>query len=234
MTSAERYRAILAFALAIVLQTHGFAETAPPPDPRIQTVLYDAGRVYPIEVSSGYTLMIALGAGEHVETMAVGDSSAWQVTANKRGDAIFIKRIHQGVNTNLTVVTDTRTYAFELFGTTLYRPTPLIMRFSYPAAIKPAVEPDPASGAISYRLSGASVLRPSLIEARDNVTTLAWPKGIAVPAVFQVDADGTESLISGTFVNDRMIIQGVPQQLLFRSGKLLASATMVAPRKGRP
>ncbi|MEI6486993.1 MAG: TrbG/VirB9 family P-type conjugative transfer protein [Sphingomonadales bacterium] len=232
----RRAKAIIrraAVGAALVLATTIAAQTPPPPDPRIQTIPYDAGRIYPVEVAAGYTLMIALANGEHVETMAVGDNSAWQVNANKRGDAIFIKRNFSGINTNLTVITDARTYVFELLGNVPVRTTPLIIRFAYPDAVKFTATIAPDNVTLTYRVTGARSLRPSVIEARNNQTTLAWPPGAAVPAVFQINADGTESLVNGTFVDDRMIIQGMPQRLLFRSGRLLATATQVAARKGR-
>jgi type IV secretion system protein VirB9 len=233
MRSVEAIMRRAAVGAALVLATTVAAQTAPPPDPRIQAIPYDAGRIYPVEVAAGYTLMIVLANGERVETMAVGDNSAWQVNANKRGDAIFIKRNYSGINTNLTVITDARTYVFELLGNVPVRTTPLIIRFSYPDAVKLAATVPADIVAVTYKLTGARSLRPSVIEARNNRTTLAWPPGAAVPAVFQINADGTESLVNGTFVDDRMVIQGMPQRLLFRSGRLLATATQVAARKGR-
>lgn len=232
MRSAKAIMRGPAVGAALVLAAMAAAQTPPPPDPRIQTIPYDAGRIYPVEVAAGYTLMIALANGEHVETMAVGDTSAWQVNANKRGDAIFIKRNYSGINTNLTVITDARTYVFELLGNVPVRTTPLIIRFIYPEAVKLAASVPHDDVAAAYRLTGARSLRPSAIEARNNQTTLAWPACTAVPAVFQLNADGTESLVNGTFVDDRMVIQGMPQRLLFRSGRLLATATQVVPRKG--
>lgn len=233
MRSVKAIMRRAAVGATLVLSAMAGAQTPPPPDPRIQTIPYDAGCIYPVEVAAGYTLMIALANGEHVETMAVGDNSAWQVNANKRGDAIFIKRNYSGINTNLTVITDARTYVFELLGNVPVRTTPLIIRFAYPDAVKLIALVPPDTVAVAYKLSGARSLRPSVIDARNNQTTLAWPPGAAVPAVFQINADGTESLVNGTFVDDRMVIQGMPQRLLFRSGRLLATATQVIPRKGR-
>ncbi len=233
MHSARAMMRHAAVGAALVLAAATAAQTPPPPDPRIQTIPYDAGRIYPVEVASGYTLMIALANGERVETMAVGDNSAWQVNANKRGDAIFIKRNFSGINTNLTVITDARTYVFELLGSAPVRTPPLVIRFNYPDAVKLVATVLPDNMVVTYRLTGARTVRPSVIEARNNQTTIAWPPGAAVPAVFQINADGTESLVNGTFVDDRMVIQGMPQRLLFRSGRLLAIATQVVPRKRR-
>jgi type IV secretion system protein VirB9 len=233
MHSARPMMRHAAVGAALLLAAATAAQTPPPPDPRIQTIPYDAGRIYPVEVAAGYTLMIALANGERVETMAVGDNSAWQVNANKRGDAIFIKRNFSGINTNLTVITDARTYVFELLGNAPVRTPPLVIRFSYLDAVKLVAAVPPNNMVVAYRLTGARTLMPSVVEARNNQTTIAWPPGAAVPAVFQTNADGTESLVNGTFVDDRMVIQGMPQRLLFRSGRLLATATQIVPRKRR-
>lgn len=211
------------------------AQPAMPPDPRIRAFAYDPSQIYPIEVATGYTLMIALAPGERVETLAVGDSAAWQVTATKRGDAIFIKRLVPGVDTNLTVISDSRTYLFELIGTpSPGRALPLAIHFTYAAAL-PSQAPAPmAPEAIAYRLSGARALRPVVIRVAGNGLSLAWPEGVAVPAVFQIMDDGTEALVNGAFENDRMIVQGIPQRLIFRSGALMATATRVSPKHPKP
>jgi type IV secretion system protein VirB9 len=217
----------LAAGLLLLLLAPGLAAAqGPVGDPRLASLIYDSGRIYPIEVASGYTLMIALGNGERVETMAVGDSNAWQVTTNKRGDAIFIKRIKMGVNSNLTVVTDARTYVFELLGYNPGYPPPFVINFTYP-------QPDRSQAAAAavetnaYRVRGTRALRPSMIAVKGNLTELVWPPDVAVPAVFQIDDDGVESLVNGMFQDDRMIIQGVPRRLLFRAGARTATATRI-------
>lgn len=203
-----------------------------PGDPRIQSIPYDSRKVYPLEIASTFTLMIGLAAGERVETMAVGDSAAWQVSANKRGDAIFIKRNYSGITTNLTVITDTRTYVFELLGNTPSSQTlPLIIRFAYPEAVRVVAQPADADLAPIYRLKGARVLRPSIIAVKGNTVSLGWPPGAPIPAVFQINDDGAEALVNGGFADDRMVIQGVPERILFRSGRQLATATRIAPPK---
>lgn len=93
------------------------AEIRPQPgvgDPRIQSVLYDANQVVLLQVAVGYQLSIALAADERIENVAVGDGGSWQVTPNKRGDHLFIKATQSGSPTNMTVVTDTRSYSFTL------------------------------------------------------------------------------------------------------------------------
>ncbi|MEI6485660.1 MAG: TrbG/VirB9 family P-type conjugative transfer protein [Sphingomonadales bacterium] len=229
MPGADRVRALrLAALLWLALPA------AASPDPRLQIIPYDPGRIYTVEVAAGYTLMIALAPGERIETMAVGDSSAWQVNANKRGDAIFIKRNYSGINSNLTVITDARTYVFELLGNSPVQPPPLIMRFAYAAARPELPAAPPAAGSAAYRLAGAPALRPASISIAGNQIILAWPAGAALPAVFQIADDGSEALVNGRFEDDRMILQGIPRRLLFRSGRQIATATLTPPRGATP
>lgn len=203
-------------------------------DPRIQTFVYDSRQIYPLEVASSYTLMIGLAPGERVETLAVGDSNAWQVSANKRGDAIFIKRNYSGVNTNLTVITDARTYVFELLGNRGSTGVlPLIIRFTYPRPAPAIEQPRPVVQAVAYRVTGERSLRPAEIKVTATGVALGWPPGVQVPAVFQINEDGSESLVNSIFVDDRMLIQGVPRALVFRSGRLRASAKRILPREAR-
>jgi type IV secretion system protein VirB9 len=58
-------------------------------DPRLQTIDYNPDQIVQLGVASGYQLMVSFAPGERVETIAVGDSSAWQVTTNKRGDFLL-------------------------------------------------------------------------------------------------------------------------------------------------
>ena len=114
----------------------------------------------PIQVAPGYQLMVEFAADERIESVAVGDSGAWQVTPNHSGDRLFIKPL-QALATNLTVVTSARTYTFDLAPA---RPRDLMCCASpIPARTRP---PRPIrAGAVEgrYRLSGARALRPSRI-----------------------------------------------------------------------
>jgi type IV secretion system protein VirB9 len=73
-----------------------------------------ADQVFQIRAATGYQVSIEFGSDERIESVAVGDSGAWQATANRRGQPLFVKPIQSGVSTNMTVVTDVRIYAFDL------------------------------------------------------------------------------------------------------------------------
>ena len=58
--------------------------------------------------------MIVLGEDEKIETLALGDSIAWKVEPNKRGNIIFVKPVEKNAFSNLNVVTSKRIYSFIL------------------------------------------------------------------------------------------------------------------------
>lgn len=219
----------------------GTAQPVPPPpaaDTRVQTVDYREDQVIVLQAAPGYQLTVELGADERVENVAVGDSGAWQVTANRRGDMLFIKPLQSGVTTNMTVVTDARLYTFDLVP--LYGPSPEMayrVRFRYPAAGGSAPADDPAGEATliegRYRLSGVRALRPARISDDGRHTYIEWPKDAALPAVYALDARGEEALVNGMMREGLFVIDSVAPRLAFRIDRQVARATRVAPRRRR-
>jgi len=202
-------------------------------DPRIQTVDYDREQVVQLQAAPGYQLTVELGPDEQIENVAVGDSAAWQVTPNRRGDHLFVKPIQAGVSTNMTVVTSVRVYLFELVP--LFGPSAEMaytVRFRHPTeAGAQAVETETAQAEEGrYRLSGARSLRPSRISDDGRHTYIEWPRDRSIPAVYAVDARGQESLVNGMMRDDLFVIDGVARRLVFRIDRHVARAARVAPR----
>ena len=207
------------------------APAQPAADSRVATVEWRPDRVVPLQVAAGYQLMVEFAADERIESVAVGDSSAWQVTPNRSGDRVFVKPLQGSLTTNLTVVTSARTYSFEL--SPLSGPSadmPYIVRFTYPAADATA-EAEPA-GAMAgrYRLSGARALRPSRISDDGIHTYIEWPREAALPAVYALDERGQESLVNGMMRDDLFVIDAVVARLVFRIDRDVARAERVAER----
>jgi type IV secretion system protein VirB9 len=221
----------LFFALVAALAMQ--APAPPAGDSRVQTVEWHQDQVVPLQVAAGYQLMVEFAADEHIQSVAVGDSGAWQVTPNRSGDRIFVKPLG-GQSTNLTVVTTARTYTFEL--SALGGPSadmPYIMRFTYPAADATAEAEPAGTMAGRYRLSGARALRPSRISDDGVHTYIEWPRDRALPAVYALDERGGESLVNGMMRDDLFVIDAVVPRLVFRIDRDVARAERVAER-GRP
>jgi type IV secretion system protein VirB9 len=195
-------------------------------DPRIQTVDYDAGQVVQISAAPGYQVTLQFGADETIENVAVGDSTAWQVSANRNGGHLYLKPL-LAIPTNMTVITNVRVYAFDLVP--LPGPTPdmaYTVRFTYPSAAGPLQSAE-AELIVEgrYRLSGEQSLRPSRISDDGQHTYIEFPRDAAIPAIYAVDERGNESIVNGMMRDDLYVIDAVVPRLVFRIDQHVARAT---------
>jgi len=227
---------LLSTLLGLLLAMPAAAQLRPEPgpgDPRIQSVLYDANQVVQLQVATGYQLTVEFAPDERIENVAVGDSGAWQVTPNKRGDRLFIKAVGQGVTTNLTVVTDARTYAIELsplFGALPTMAYTVRFRYATPAAVT-LVANDAALGPGRYKLSGDKALRPAAIDDDGVHTYIAWGPDQTLPAIFAIDDKGNETLVNGMTREGRFVIDAVSNKLVFRIDRQTAGAMRVPQKR---
>lgn len=209
-------------------------------DPHLQAVDYVDGQVVQLRGALGYQLMVELSPDEQVQNVAIGDSSAWQVSLNKGGDRLFLKPTKGEGNTNMTVVTSVRVYAFDLVadgGPSL--DTPYTIQFRYPLA---RVVPNAGYVDVSaiarklshYRISGDRLLRPVSVSDDGQRTYVSWPKGAPIPAIYVPGNSGSEMLANGMMgADDVYVIDGVPQLLTFRIDDNVARAERIDPRKAR-
>jgi type IV secretion system protein VirB9 len=78
-----------------------------------------------------------------------------------------------------------------------------------------------------YKLSGAIELRPAQISDDGTHTYIVWAPDQALPAVFAVNAVGTEEMVDGYMRNDIFTIDRIHQKLVFRIDKKLARAQRI-------
>ncbi|QAY79765.1 hypothetical protein ETR14_06805 [Sphingosinicella sp. BN140058] len=138
-------------------------------DPRLQVVDYKEGQIVLLEAIPGYQMMVELGSDEEIENVALGDGGAWQVTANHRGDRLFVKAVQAGVSTNLTVVTTARVYAMELAplaDPSLPMAYIVSFRFAEAAPAASAANGAPAVGQAAQAAADTAALPASSAEAR--------------------------------------------------------------------
>jgi type IV secretion system protein VirB9 len=207
-----------------------------PGDPRIQSIAYNPDHVVLLQGAPGYIITIEFGSDEQIENVAVGDSAAWQVTPNRRGDYLFIKPVQFGVATNMTVVTTVRTYLFEL--APISGPSPemaFTVRFTFPGSQPESIADEAPTAELAgrYRLSGARTLRPSKIGDDGRHTYIEWPRDRALPAVYALNDQGQESLVNGAMRDDQFVVDAVVPKLVFRIDGDVATADRIAPRKKR-
>jgi type IV secretion system protein VirB9 len=201
-------------------------------DRRIQSVRYDPDQVVTLEVASGTQLSVALLSGERIETIAVGDSAAWQLSTSKRGDYLFVKNLGAGGSTNATVVTDARVYSFE-FIAGYGNDAAYLVRFEDTTPPPQVAAQRQSPTPYLYRLSGAGAIRPLRVTAEQDRVVVEWPPGRALPAIFRIDEDAHETLANSMIEDGKLVIDGAPRKLVFRLDRQMATATRVLPKRRR-
>lgn len=244
----------MAFAIAFASATPAAALFVAAPaagqDARLLELAYDPDRVVRIEGRAGVQATIAFGEDEVIENVAIGDSQKWQVTPNKRATLLFVKPLAAAASTNMTVVTSKRTYLFDLVAGARARPL-YVLRFTYPedeakAAAKLAEGAsaaemaaasaseqivDPAELNFAWSGSGHAVLLPARSYDDGQMTYLSWPQGRPVPAILIKDFEGTEGPVNFAVRGETIVIDGVPREIVLRSGKEMARLVNSGPER---
>ncbi len=225
------FRPALLLAASFVFACNAHAD-----DPRLIEQFYDPGQVVHIEGRTKVQATIVFGADENIENVAVGNSEAWQITPNKRANLLFIKPLSPTARTNMTVVTDRHTYLFDLVASPRAQPL-YVLRFIYPdepeaepmlvenpnalelaAAGDPYAVIDPAQLNFEWARTGVAGLLPERAYDDGSATFLSWPADAAIPAILTKDSAGTEGPVNFTVRGDTIVVDGVPREIVLRSG----------------
>jgi type IV secretion system protein VirB9 len=248
-------RLTLSAAAALALAAPALAD-----DPRLKTLVFDEAQVVRIDGKVLVQTTIKFAPDEVIENVAIGDSTAWQVQPNKAQTILFVKPLEPTARTNMTVVTDRRTYLFDLVASpknaALY-----VLQFRYPelekaaeearlaaaseaeaealrakadpaelaAAQDPYAVSDPASLNFEWASAGTTELLPARTYDDGTAVFLTWPAGTAIPAVLVMNADGEEGPVNFTVRGDTVVVDGVPPQIILRSGRDTATLTNLGP-----
>lgn len=81
-------------------------------DSRIKTLVYNENEVFRIIVHYGYQSSIEFAKNEEIQTLSLGDSYSWKITPV--GNRIFIKALTKKGRTNMTLITNKRSYHFDI------------------------------------------------------------------------------------------------------------------------
>jgi type IV secretion system protein VirB9 len=134
----------LIFTFSICFINLAYAEVPIATDNRIKTYIYNENEVYSVLVHYGYQSSIEFGLGEELETISIGDSYAWKITPV--GRRLFIKPLEENIHTNVTIITNKRTYQFDLIsklpGEGFDKELVYVVRFFYPTKPKIIAEDD--------------------------------------------------------------------------------------------
>lgn len=245
---------LFAATIFAALSLHAQAEISPPrghDDARVRKVDYNPDNVVLLTTFYGVSTHVQFASDETITDIAAGDDQAWSIVPRSKHN-LFIKPRATNADTNLTVVTDKRTYHFALVirenerdNNKAWRDPNLIfsLAFRYPdeeaarlAAIEMAKREkeekkalqhkmDDAKKAIlnyDYWLAGALEVSPTEAFDDGRFTRLVFGNNRDMPAIYAVDSEEKESLINTNVEGNTIVIHRVYRKLIMRKGNYVA------------
>lgn len=237
---------------ALLLPAFAGAEVTPQKgqfDPRVRVVDYNPLNVVKLRTFYGVSTHIQLAEGESIKDVALGDDQAWKV--KPRGNHIFIKPQATHADTNLTIVSDRRTYQFVLIvqprsvkDASAFSDANLVysLTFNYPneeAATRTSAMTRKMRAAdlkaklesakheirnLDYWVAGSEEISPTAAHDDGRFIYLTFSNNRDMPAVYAVDAQGKEALINTNVVDGKtIVIQRMVPSLMLRKGDAVAS-----------
>ena len=245
---------ILTAALAMILLSGAMAETTPEPgaaDPRVRVVTYSPKNVVRLNTFFGVSTHIKFSESEQIKDVAVGDDLAWKVIP--RGNNLFIKPTAKEGDTNITVITNRRTYHFVAVVLTeknqkawANRELIYSLSFRYPdeedansnARARAEAEkarredvknrlaraPSRNGHNMDYWVAGHQEVSPSGAYDDGRFTYLIFNNNSAMPAVYETDESGKESLVNTHVTSgNTIVIHRLAEKITLRKGDFVAS-----------
>jgi type IV secretion system protein VirB9 len=200
------------------------------PDGRIHMLMYSPDEVFKFTGHYGYQSSIIFEDGEEIQTISMGDSIPWMI--NPSGNRIFLKPIEQDASTNMTVLTNRRSYLFELHAeeaSGISDPNLIfVLRFVYPETFQPVMQiddvPDPVEEGLenynfNYTLRGSNEVAPVAVYDDGEFTYFEFrDKNATMPAFYIVNQWGQEEIVNYRTRDDYIIVEQVASRFTLRQG----------------
>lgn len=196
-------------------------------DHRVKQVPYDPNQVYEVVGTYGYQTSIEFASDETVKVVTLGDSIAWQTVPYQ--NRLFLKPVEPNAATNLTVITDKRTYYFKLSSARNRAYMTFLVRFIYPNANLQAHHNDkPKSASTGFDLSkinldyGTSGNKKAIALKRvfddGQFTYFLFDQDAGIPSVYMIGPDGTESLVNTRREGQYLVVERTASLFTLRDG----------------
>ena len=203
-------------------------------DVRVRGVTYNPHDIVQVETVIGVATHIVLEEDERYITHAFGDSEAWAFT--NQGNHYFIKPKEDDASTNLTIITDRRTYYFRLgYHETNDALAMYGVVFLYPDTDKKQTNKIArrleveqgftgmhAGHNLSYTMSGDTDIAPVNAWDSGEFTYFKFAGTRDIPGIYMVDADGKESIVNRNVtgvVNDVVVVHKINSKWILRLGR---------------
>lgn len=257
MRNLNAWVAYLGVVSLAVLPLDALAVQKPRPvatDNRIQTARYSPNEVYKFVGHYGYQSLIEFQEGEEIQAVSLGDSVAWQV--NPVDHRLFIKPIEQEATTNMTIVTSSRVYNFEISAQETRNPRDkgmiFVLRFIYPeeygvgfaqkvgdSKVPDLTDPEVVAKLnFNYTIRGVDNIAPIRVFDDGEFTFFQFRDPNAdVPAFFTMDGSGNEAVVNFRAVGDYIVVERVSARFTLRHGSYVMcvyNETMTPPPVIKP
>lgn len=205
-------------------------------DKRLGVIVYSPYDVHKYVGYYGYQSSIIFSEDETIETMSMGDSTAWQMVPN--GNRLFLKPIDPEATTNMTLITNKRIYYFELHGKEAKDINQdglmFAIKFLYPddqdsnsnsiaTASASAAEPDLTNKSLynfEYTISGPESVSPIKIFDDGKFTYFEFKdKNAELPAIFYSNEKGDEGIVNYRILGKYVVVESVRSRFTIRYGK---------------
>jgi type IV secretion system protein VirB9 len=227
----------------LLINKNAIAENPMPIDSRIKTLIYSPNEIFQIKFMVGYRSIIELQQDEEVSLISFGDPIPWNIKV--LGRRIFIKPTDPGVKTNMTLITNKRTYLMEIASSEspddFDDKVAYIVRFFYPNVNidMPPVKKDIsinekvkkvsqiAANSLSltannnemnfnYTYAGeAKEILPNKIFDNGNSTYFKF-KGEIIPNINAIATNGTEINLKLHISGEYVVVNSVERQFVLR------------------
>lgn len=208
-------------------------------DSRIRVLTYRQNDVFKFTGYYNYLTCIELDKGEEIINLSMGDRNAWFI--ENLDNRLFLKPIQDDATTNMLLITNKRTYFFELHAEEVrgIRDPNIVfyVRFLYPyndtEELSPSLEnqkdpePDlshPENYNFYYTISGHQDLFPTKIFDDGEFTYIYFKnKNVNMPTVYASGYRNRESIVNfrmSTSNPNLMIVERIHRQLTLRFGRL--------------
>jgi len=212
-------------------------------DQRLKQVAYDPNQVFELVGTYGYQTTIEFASDEHIKVRTIGDSIAWQTVLN--GSRLFIKPVEPDAATNMTIVTNKRTYYFKLNSSVKPDDMTFLVRFLYPNAsmtemvamssadqTETVAAVDPTTRNTQYVSAGdKQTIQLQHVFDDGEFTYFQFDKQSEIPSFYIVGSDGTESVINTRREGDYMVAERTGKKFTLRNGKVHLCVKNVADSK---
>ncbi|CAK8163352.1 type IV secretion system protein VirB9 [Candidatus Xenohaliotis californiensis] len=205
-------------------------------EPRIKVINYNSNAIHYYLGFYGYQSSILFNIDETISTISMGNSTGWQLIP--QNNRLFLKPLNANAETNATIITNRRIYHFELHAEEassvndpklsyetrfLYlENTGITGTRNYASTSIPDIT-ETNNLNFNYTISGSEKISPTMVFDDGEFTYLRFKSiNAELPAIFEVDNQGYESIINYKSIDDYIVIERVSAVFTLRAGSEVA------------